>query len=63
MLNLFIKTRLFMKTCYKTIQLFVLLLLVTTLAIAQDTSVSGKVTDENGGGYVDSYELYLVCQT
>jgi len=52
-----------MKTCYKTIQLFVLLLLVTTLAIAQDTSVSGKVTDENGGGYVDSYELYLVCQT
>jgi len=24
--------------------------LVTTLAIAQDTSVSGKVTDENGGG-------------
>jgi len=39
-----------MKTCYKTIKLFMLLTLVTTLAIAQDTSVSGKVTDDNGGG-------------
>ncbi|MDA0196091.1 MAG: TonB-dependent receptor [Bacteroidetes bacterium] len=39
-----------MKTHYMKVKLIVLLMLVTTLAIAQDTSVSGKVTDENGGG-------------